>query len=351
MPEADLAALVDEQFLPKARLERPRDDGSGLSGGRIQQRPVHAAAEQRGGDEHIGLRWFEELDAGVHRLGERAWHPGRSEQFLHQERHALREPPDPREVVARGVRGGCPDDRLDRRVVKRLEVGQRRAAAAREPIGQLARLRRRPAPEGADAQHCLTAEVVGEILDHVKRVRIRPVQVLQHDQQSTAGAQPAQEAQHRLAPHRRRPVRRPAIAGRPVVARRQAGERHHRLERGQPGREVLLTGRHSTGPYRPQDGLRERTVRRARPRGNGAPHRDQRAPVRRAVDQLTTQPRLPEASRAADHREAAAPIERSGQVRPERSQLGISAHEDRAADPHHIIIAVPGALGQERRPN
>jgi hypothetical protein len=38
-------------------------------------------------------------------------------------------------------------------------------------------------------------------------------------------------------------------------------------------------------------------------------------------------------------------------VRPERSQLGISAHEDRAADPHHTIIAVPGALGQERRPN
>ena len=212
MPEADLAGLVDEQLLPDARLERPRDGGSGLAGGRVQQRPVHAAAEQRGGDEHIGLRWFEQLDAGVHRLGERAWHPGRAEQFLHQERHALREPPDPREVVARGVRGGCPDDRLDRRVVERLEVGQRRAAAAREPVGQLARLRRRRAPEGADAQHGLAAEVVGEILDHVKRVRIRPVQVLQHDQQPAAGAEPAQEAQHRLAPHRGRPVRGPIRA-------------------------------------------------------------------------------------------------------------------------------------------
>ena len=45
-------------------------------------------------------------------------------------------------------------------------------------------------------------------------------------------------------------------------------------------------------------------------------------------------------------------VEAEGEAsEPGDVQCGIPAHEDRAADPHHTIIAVPGALGQERRPN
>jgi hypothetical protein len=70
VPEADLAALVDEQALPYTCLECLGHEVCGVAAGRIQQRPVHAAAKQRGGDEHVDLRWVEQLKAGVHRLGE-----------------------------------------------------------------------------------------------------------------------------------------------------------------------------------------------------------------------------------------------------------------------------------------
>jgi hypothetical protein len=112
VPEPDLAGLADQQALPDALFERLRDGLGGLAGGGVQQLPVHAAAEQGGRDQHVGLPGVEQLHAGAHGLGERPRYPGRAEELLHQERHALGEAPDPGEVVARGVRGGGPHDRV-----------------------------------------------------------------------------------------------------------------------------------------------------------------------------------------------------------------------------------------------
>ena len=56
MAEADLPGLVDEQPLPDTCPECLRDDVCGVTGSRIQQCPVHAAAQQRGSDEHVHVR-------------------------------------------------------------------------------------------------------------------------------------------------------------------------------------------------------------------------------------------------------------------------------------------------------
>ncbi len=59
VPESEFPGLVHEQFLPHSRLQSRRDDGSGMTGGHRQQRPVDVAAEQRRRDEHVDLRRFE----------------------------------------------------------------------------------------------------------------------------------------------------------------------------------------------------------------------------------------------------------------------------------------------------
>jgi hypothetical protein len=223
-----------------------------------------------------------------------------------------------------------------RRVVERGEVDRRRAAPGAEPAGELAGGRGRRAAQGAHAEHGLVTEVVGEILHDVQGVGIGPVQVLQHHQQPAAGAEPAQQAQHGFAAQRGR------LARGPLVGRRQPGQRHHRLERGQPRRELGLVRGCAPDPHGPQHRLGERAVRRARPRRDRPADRHQRALAPDPVDQLAAQPRLAQAWLAADHGEAAAPAERVLQPHPERPELGITPDEDRAPDPHPTIMACGG---------
>ena len=175
-----------------------------------------------------------------------------------------------------------------------------------QPGHQSGRRRGRLVPAGGQAQDRLRGQVVAQVLQDRERVRVRPVQVLEHQQQPGGSGQPSQQLQHGLAAHRRgvvavpvalRPARSPGgspatpaatAPGRrrrgtraraaPAAGPRSAAGRDWRYWPGPPGRSAPAR----RGPAHRRPAPRPAGTCRSRPRRPGTPPRPRRPRPRRA---------------------------------------------------------------------
>ena len=106
-------------------------------------------------------------------------------------------------------------------------------------------------PNGRDAQHALRDQVVGEILDHCQRLRVSPVQILEHEQAALPSGQDAQEPHDSLGEVDHRVVG-PGGTLRPPFGNQACERRSKGLE--------LPAGGNARCPHRGAQGFDERPV-------------------------------------------------------------------------------------------
>ena len=318
----------DVRRRPQRRDHRPLDlvgrpvTTSGRVGDRSQQPPV-GVVDHRGGEHHLLRRRRQGGQPSRHEPRHRRRHPRRTDrqQLLDQQRQPV----------------GAGDELLA------LGRGQRGAAAGRRQCGHalgVQAVQRQRADVGGEAREGGAGDVVAgrrhqqhgrvdqrarEVAHEVERVRVGPVQVLQHEQRGL----PGQQRQHPLAEHDR------------GVGRAGVGRARERLVRdaGQQPAQRRAVG--------PQRGVVEGDARAQQP-GQRLGHRPVgAAAVDRAPDQhrhacrggppaqLACEARLADARLAGD--EQRAPLAAGGGVdEPERrGQLRPPPDQHRAAGGGH----------------
>ena len=188
-----------------------------------EQVPVETPAQHGRGGEHLpGVR-VERLRAGC-AATRRSW---RAPTGWAAARPATARPPGPAapEVTSpassSSIRNGSPSlcsatkagtarstsapDRQARTMSAHSRVGQgsegedRADPPALQPVEHVRDGRRPDRPGGGQAEHPLGGEGVGEVVDHRQRLRVRPVQVLEHEQAPGGTAEHPEQPDHRLA--------------------------------------------------------------------------------------------------------------------------------------------------------
>ena len=186
-----------------------------------------------------------------------------------------------------------------------------------QPDGEVHRGGRRFAPGSCHAEHGLGGKIVGQVLDHGKRVGVGPVQILEQDDQRGGLGQPAQQAQDCFAADGRRMV---ALA----IA---AGGRNDRAKRGQPRSQAGVGGEPAIS-QRLQQRFGQRPVRRAgaaryRPAGNHC------HPVGPGLaGYLAGQAGLADPRLASEEYEATRAAPCRGRCRPQHAGLRVPPHHD-----------------------
>ena len=353
VPEPEAVAVGDHELQADAAPQRCHHRGVGQAGERAQQRPVEPAAEDRGRAQHpAGIR-VDGVEPPPYRVGERARDPGRGqvtclpgaiplgqrpfrdqarEDLLDQEWDALGPFGDKRLDRARQVGGahagqGHPAHR------RRVQPAQRqhgRGPAGFQRAGQAGRAAAFLVAQGAEAEHPLGRQVVGQVLKQGQRLQVGPVQVLQHEQAPGLGGEHAQQPQHRLAEDDQG-----FIAGR---ALRRPPLRYQPPERG-PERIQVCAVRQAACPPGRHQRLGEGPERRGHAAGHRPPgQHDQAARLRRARG-LADQPRLPDPGFAGQEHDTAAACLRPDQGGLQVAGLVIPRHQHGAQHlPHRISI-------------
>jgi hypothetical protein len=212
-------------------------------------------------------------------------------QLPDEERVAAGTPVQPRRQL--GV-GRLPGDRGDdRRHAGRVEPGQRQHGAA---VGR--RPRQLGVPVGAEQQHPCVPQVGGGELDQPQRRLVRPLQVVDDQDQRAARGQPGERRDHRLGQPE------------PRISRRHRRRRRRPLD--QVGRRPQLGAR---GPGRPQQ-LDPRPVRRHRRPVPADRGQHQRPALAGLPGQLAEQRTLADARLAGDEHQPAVAGERRRQRGP-----------------------------------
>ena len=220
VPEPESAAVHGEQLRLHPAFERAGDDIGVQPGGTRQQPPVELPSEQRGGVQDQPFRLVQARQPGPDTLGERTRHARRGQRLLDQERNPVGQTLDPGDDVLGGAPAGMRAPSRRPRPADSRPSAMR--AAARRPCSRAISSDGRRGwlvPAGGHAQDRLRGQVVAQVLQDRERVRVRPVQVLEYQQQTAGPGQPPQQLQHGLAAHRRRVVAGPVTPG----CRRSAG--------------------------------------------------------------------------------------------------------------------------------
>ena len=152
--------------------------------------------------------------------------------------------------------------------------------------------------QGAEAEHPLRGEVVGQVLQQRQRLPVGPVQVLEHEQAPGIRGQHAQQPQHRLAQVDQRLVARGRLRL-PPLGNQPAQRGPERVQFGADREPARAPGRHQR--------LGERPERRRDAPGHRPPGQD-REPARAGrAGGLADQPRLPDPGFAGQQHRAAVP--------------------------------------------
>lgn len=217
-------------------------------------------------------------------------------------------------VRAPGVRqGGEGQDRAD--------------PAAPQPVEQVRDARGPDGPGGGQAQHPLGGEGVGEVADHRQRLRVRPVQILQHEQAPGGTAEHPEKPDHRFADEHGGVVGAVGRVARPPV-------RHKPGELGAEAGQLACVGR-LLPSARLEQGLAQRTERERGPGRDGTAGRHEKAAIGGERCCLPGQPGLADAGLAHQSGEPASTV---GCVRDEPDegcQLFRPADDHRTEDTVH----------------
>ncbi len=296
----------------------------GLPTGRRQYLPVEVTPHHRRHLENSALVVGELGQPPAHRVADGLRDAGRGQQLLHEEGHALRQPPHPGLLfgVAAGRASGDHLRHLALRQAAEREVHHARPSPL--PPGQVRCRGRRLSAEGDGEQERLAGDVVGQVLHQRHRIGVRPVQVLHGDHQPIR-PQAAQEPQYCLPPDSL------AVHAAAQASRRAAG--HCSRQQGgqvrQPWRQRGIIGQRPP-PQQLQQGLGHRPVRSASRGGDRPARHHQHLPVGSHPRQLPYQAGLADAGLTRDDCAAALAGERSGKGRLQRLDLGPPPHQDRA---------------------
>ena len=181
-------------------------------------------------------------------------------------------------------------------------------------------------------------QVVAEVFDHRQRVRVGPVQVLEHHNHPARVSQPPQELDHRLPPDR----------GRSLAMALALQRRDDRRERRQPGHKARVV-RERAAAQRLQHRLGQRPVGAARRGGYPPACHHCRAEVPGAGRHLARQPRLADTRLTGQEHHTALASACGGQGCTQRAQLRVAPDHHRAQHISHVGSLPQGPRTDQQR--
>ncbi len=231
MAEGEGSRLEAEQLDVHASLQRAPHELRRLARRSRQEPPVEPPPEHGRAGEDRALLLGESRQTGAHRLGKRGRNPRGGEQLLDQEGDAVRAALDPVQDLVSRVREAHSHHLRDRRPLQPLQPEVPAGAPTGDPA-QLARGGWLVRPRRGHAQDPCPGQVVAQVVDHRPGVGIRPVQVLEDEQQASRLGQTAQQLDGGLRLHR----------GGGLDYRQSSQGRHDPGEHRPPGIEVGVRG-------------------------------------------------------------------------------------------------------------
>ena len=252
----------------------------------------------------------------------------RREQLFDQERQAVG--PRHQRLDQRGGNGQAAQTaRGDRRNLVRGQSSKLQKGN-RAPSGQVVDTRQGErgflVAKRDQAQDRLVGYVVGQILDDLNRVGIRPVQILQHEHTADAGVHRGEHPEHGLAQHDDRYLPR-RLAGEAPLRNQSAQNRPKRSQlRGLWRSRPAQVGEHRLGQW-------SKSIRAVAPDSATDQHRDSSGT--RIRGSLPNQARLADTCLAEDHQRRAVTRGQAIEGGSQHPQLLVATHEHRAQQLRH----------------